>query len=131
MTPLIQHQRAISESSESSTSKDNESSSLIQHPSLSSCHDDINHPSISASSLPNRQESKFINNNPPVQIEESSKNINSIIYTRRLIPMKYIPAEEIDENFDEQIWFKKLYGPDIIVVSTFGIPEGWILVDGD
>ena len=45
--------------------------------------------------------------------------------------MKYIPAEEIDENFDEQAWFKKLYVPDIIVVSTFGVPEGWILVDGE
>ena len=45
--------------------------------------------------------------------------------------MKYIPAEEIDENFDEQAWFKKLYGPDIIVVATSGLPRGWILVDGN
>jgi len=45
--------------------------------------------------------------------------------------MKYIPVDEIDENFDEQVWFKKLYGPDVIVVRTYGLPEGWILVDGD
>ena len=45
--------------------------------------------------------------------------------------MNYIPAEEIDENFDEQAWYKKLYGPDIIVVSTYGVPQEWVLVEGD
>ena len=50
-------------------------------------------------------------------------------YTRRLIPMIGIPAEEIDENFDEAAWFKKVYGPDVTVVQTVGVPDGWILVD--
>lgn len=87
--------------------------------------------------LPSLQDNETVNEN---NFEKSSKETNPPhspppppppVYTRRLIPMKYIPAEEIDENFDEQTWFKKLYGPDIIVVSTFGLPEGWILVDGD
>ena len=28
-----------------------------------------------------------------------------------------IPADEIDENFDEDAWNKKVYGADIIVVD--------------
>jgi hypothetical protein len=51
-------------------------------------------------------------------------------YTRRLIPMIGIPADEVDENFDEVAWFKKLYGPDIIVVKTTYVPKEWVLVDG-
>lgn len=64
-------------------------------------------------------------------VDESLENITPPFHTRRLIPMKYIPAEEVDESLDEQAWSKKLHGPDIIVVSTFGLPHGWILVEGD
>ena len=51
-------------------------------------------------------------------------------YTRRLIRIIRIPADEIDENFDEDTWNKKVYGPDIIVVDMLSVPKGWILVDG-
>ena len=46
-------------------------------------------------------------------------------YTRRLIPMIRIPADEIDENFDEVAWNKKVYGADIIVVDKRSVPEGY------
>jgi hypothetical protein len=39
--------------------------------------------------------------------------------------MKGIPEDEIDENFDEETWFKKLYDPDINIVFDFIVPEGW------
>jgi hypothetical protein len=51
-------------------------------------------------------------------------------YTRRLIRMVLIPADE-DENFDEDAWNKKVYGPDVIIVDTHSVPKGWILVDGN
>lgn len=51
-------------------------------------------------------------------------------YTCRLIPIIRVPADEIDENFDEDAWNKKVYGPDVIVVDMHSIPKGWILVDG-
>ena len=53
-------------------------------------------------------------------------------YTRKAIRMKYIPWDEYDvENFDEKAWHKKAYGENVIVVDTHGVPEGWILVDGN
>jgi hypothetical protein len=52
-------------------------------------------------------------------------------YTRRLIRMVRIPADEVDENFDEDAWNKKVYGPDVIIVSMRSVPKGWILVDGN
>src|SRR5437762_13023921 len=94
-------------SHDSSPSKDSESSSSIHRPSPSHCKDDIIYPSIPTSpilsTLATEHESNFVlKENPPEQIAESSSNINPPIYTRRLIPMKYIPVDEIDENFDEQ-----------------------------
>ena len=55
-------------------------------------------------------------------------------YTRRLIPRKYIPADEIDENFNKEEWMKRLYGEDVRIVDEAEIddeiiPEGWILID--
>ena|SRR5579859_6704767 len=52
-------------------------------------------------------------------------------YTRRLIRMVRIPADEVDENFDEDAWNKKVYGPDVIIVDMRSVPKGWILVDGN
>ena len=52
-------------------------------------------------------------------------------YTRRLIRMIRIPLDEIDEDFDEDAWNKKVYGPDIIVVDMRNVPKGWVLVDGN
>ena len=69
----------------------------------------------------------------PSQIDdmkESQNDNNTPFYTRRLIPRIYAGASDIDEHFDEQKWYKKVYGPDIIVASTVGVPDGWILVDG-
>ena len=51
-------------------------------------------------------------------------------YTRRLISMIRIPIDQINENFDQDAWNKKVYGPDIIVVDMRAVPEGWVLVDG-
>lgn len=42
-----------------------------------------------------------------------------------------IPADEIDENFDQDAWNKQAYGPDVIVVDMHSVPKGWILVDGN
>ena len=42
-----------------------------------------------------------------------------------------IPFDEIDENFDEDAWHKKVYGPDVIIVDMRSVPYGWILVDGN
>jgi hypothetical protein len=52
-------------------------------------------------------------------------------YTRRLIRMIRIPLDEIDEDFDEAAWNKKVYGPDVIVVDMRNVPKGWVLVDGN
>ena len=108
--------------SDSSPSKDSESSSSSHRKSLSSSQNAASCSSVPIfpilSKLAPRQQPNLANSDPP-------------IYTRRLIPMKYIPVDEIDENFDEDSWFRKLYGPDILVVATCGLPEGWILVDGD
>jgi hypothetical protein len=52
-------------------------------------------------------------------------------YTRRLIPMILIPLDEINENFDEDAWNKKAYGPDVIIVDRRLVPKGWVLVDGN
>jgi len=50
-------------------------------------------------------------------------------YTRRLIRMVRVPMFEMDENFDEDAWNKKVYGPDVIIVDMRCVPTGWILVD--
>jgi hypothetical protein len=42
-----------------------------------------------------------------------------------------IPLDEIDEDFDEDAWNKKVYGPDVIVVDMVNVPKGWVLVDGN
>lgn len=52
-------------------------------------------------------------------------------YTRRLIRMVRVPMFEMDENFDEDAWNKKVYGPDVIIVDMRCVPTGWILVDGN
>src|SRR2546423_10386001 len=52
-------------------------------------------------------------------------------YIRRLIRMVRIPADLVDENFDEDAWNKKVYGPDVIIVDMRSVPKGWILVDGN
>lgn len=52
-------------------------------------------------------------------------------YTRRLIRMIRIPWDEWHENFDEDAWNKKVYGPDIIIVDMRSVPKGWVLVDGN
>ena len=52
-------------------------------------------------------------------------------YTCRLIPIIRVPADEIDENFDEDAWNKKVFGADVIVVDMSSVPEGWVLVDGN
>jgi len=52
-------------------------------------------------------------------------------YTRRLIRMVRVPLDEVDEDFDEDAWNKKAYGPDVIVVDIRNVPDGWVLVDGN
>jgi hypothetical protein len=57
-------------------------------------------------------------------------------YYRRLIRRRYMDLEEAADDSDLQgndipdsVWQLKLYGPDIKVITTMGIPSGWILVD--
>lgn len=54
-------------------------------------------------------------------------------YTRRLIPRKYIPMDDYDENFNKEEWRKRLYGEDVRIVDSVDedVPEGWILVEGN
>lgn len=52
-------------------------------------------------------------------------------YTRRLIRMIRIPADEVDEHFDYDAWRKKVYGPNIVIVDMCSVPKGWVLVDGN
>lgn len=49
---------------------------------------------------------------------------------RRLIRKILIPADELDEDFDQRAWDRKLYGPDITILSATGVPDGWVLVEG-
>src|SRR4030095_12521949 len=57
-------------------------------------------------------------------------------YYRRLIRRKYMDPEEAandpdlqDNDVPDSVWYLKLYGPDIKVITTRGVPPGWILVD--
>ena len=52
-------------------------------------------------------------------------------YTCHLVPQYYIGLEEIDENFDQVAWQKRVYGPDVIIVTDSVVPDGWILIDGN
>ena len=60
------------------------------------------------------------------------------VYYRRLIRRRFmdllvdvaIDDPDIQGNdVPDSVWYLKLYGPDIKVVTTMGIPTGWILVD--
>ena len=57
-------------------------------------------------------------------------------YYRRLIRRRYMDLDEAANDPDLQgndipdsVWYQKLYGPDIKVITTIGVPPGWILVD--
>ena len=45
--------------------------------------------------------------------------------------MVRVPLDEVDEDFDEDAWNKKAYGPDVIVVDIRNVPHSWVLVDGN
>ena len=63
--------------------------------------------------------------------ETESPKPSSRQYTQRLIRRKYIPLDEIDDNFNEQEWMKKLYGEDVRIVNSVDeVPERWILIEG-
>jgi len=64
--------------------------------------------------------------------DDSSAQLTTPKYARRLIPRKYIPMDEIDEDFNEEEWMKKAYGEGVRFVDLLDeqIPEGWILIDG-
>ena len=49
---------------------------------------------------------------------------------RRLIRKILIPADELDEDFDQRAWDRRLYGPDITILAATGVPDGWVLVEG-
>jgi len=46
---------------------------------------------------------------------KESTRASEPVYTRKLIPRIYIDPFEIDKNFDEEAWYKKAYGPDVII----------------
>jgi hypothetical protein len=47
-----------------------------------------------------------------------------------LIPIIYVDIFDIDEDFDAKEWEKQVYGPDVIVIGTKDVPDGWIMVAG-
>ena len=53
-------------------------------------------------------------------------------YYQRLIPRRYIPMDEIDENFNKEEWMIKLYGEGVrfIDIDDEIIPSGWVLIEG-
>ena len=65
-----------------------------------------------------------------IGITKSQKNVDEVVYTRRLVKIIPVSIEDIDEDFDEDEFIKGCYGSDIEIVSKHGIPPGWILVDG-
>lgn len=50
--------------------------------------------------------------------------------TRRLIPKILAEPEEIGLYENEQEWYRKAYGSDIVVVGPITGLDEWILVDG-
>ena len=50
-------------------------------------------------------------------------------YTRRLIPTVRVSLEEIDNNFDEDAFIKKVYR-NVEIVDMHNVPKGWVLVNG-
>jgi hypothetical protein len=64
--------------------------------------------------------------------DDSAAQPTACAYYRRLIPRKYIPMDEVDENFNEEEWMKKSYGKDVRFADLLDeeIPESWILIDG-
>ena len=62
--------------------------------------------------------------------ETQSPRVKEPVYTRKLIPRIYVDPFELDEDFDIKEWYKKVYGPDIIVIGHKEVPDGWIMVDG-
>jgi hypothetical protein len=81
--------------------------------------------------LTDQQESNIISETSLEPIAKSSDNTKRPVYTRWLVPTKYVPIDELSDDFDVQAWFQKFYGPDIVVVSTCGVPDGWVLIDGN
>ena len=64
--------------------------------------------------------------------DDSAAQPTARSYTQRLIPRKYIPMDEIDENFNKAEWMKKSYGEGVRIVDLLDevIPEGWVLIEG-
>lgn len=60
-----------------------------------------------------RQESLNIEDSDQDLPPHSDTESKPRVYTRRLTPRKYIPADEIDENFNKEEWMKKLYGEHV------------------
>jgi len=95
-------------------------------------------PPKKASARDNLKEAPAKPDESPSPTQESSDEEYSGIYpkpkpgyTRRLIRMVLIPVSVwAAENFDEDAWLKKVYGPDVIIVDMHSVPKGWILVDG-
>ena len=128
---------AKSESSPASNTDDTSSSTQTIRTLL---HHDFAHcqpPKSSAEDVVNRAQNQ--KGESPTPKEESSEEEYSDGfdpwpkpkpgYTRRLIPKVYISLEDIDENFDENEFYKKAY-PNLEIVDRCNVPEGWILMNG-
>jgi len=79
-----------------------------------------------------RQESLNIEDSDQDLPPHSDTESKPRVYTRRLTPRKYIPADEIDENFNKEEWMKKLYGEHVRFEDPLEVevPEGWVPIDG-
>ena len=133
------------------TPSKSESSSTSNTDDTSSSTESVNHlfkdfvdlqpPKASARDKSKEAHAKQDESPSPTQEEESSEEESfeeeysrypkpKPGYTRRLIRMVLCPRDEA-ENFDEDAWNKKVYGPDVIIVDMRYVPKGWILVDGN
>lgn len=126
----IRHHRFESFSQTSSPTSMDEPSSSIGHPSVSSHSDpQINipkHPTF----IKQMKQQRSIPPTESIIIAKPQKNVDQVVYTRRLVKIIPVSMEDMDENFDEDDWIKGCCGPDIKIVAKHGIPHGWVLIDG-
>ena len=48
---------------------------------------------------------------------------------QRLIPRILAQPGDV-YNDDEQAWYRKKYGREIVLIGAIAVPKGWILVEG-
>ena len=57
----------------------------------------------------------------------STQHDNSPPPTMLRLVLRILAEPDADDISNEQEWYKSAYGQEIVVVGTFGVPDGWIL----